>query len=172
MYFNIHPIYMNANKTKNNKNTTRKVFKQRMLNYYKNKTIPDLCCEKDYNREILIGQLFTLYEAMEKMSSALGDELGYLDSLYNDVFFFLSTGSYKIEDKESEAISKILTKHMIKKDVNGVERVDKNGVIFVLTNVPLYYLLAFLGRTYSTYKKMKDMMEDEFKPDSKIRDKR
>ena len=161
---------MNANKTKNkNKNSTRKVLKQRMLNYYKNKPIPDLCCEKDYNREVLIGQLFTLYEAMSKMSAALGDDLGYLDSLYNDIFFFLSTGSYKIEDKESDAISQIMTKHMIKKYANGVEKVSKNGVIFVLTNVPLYYLLAFLGRTYSTYKKMKDMME--FKPGSKRRDK-
>ena len=161
---------MNANKPKTlnksntnkngNKNATRKGLKQRMLNYYKSKTIPDLCCEKDYKREVLIGQLFTLYEAMEKMSNNLGDELDYLDSLYNDIFFFLSTGSYKIEDKESENISKIMTRHMIKKDASGVERVDKNGVIFVLTNVPLYYLLAFLGRTYSTYKRMKDMMED------------
>lgn len=61
---------------------------------------------------------------------------------------------------------------MIKKDAAGLERVDKNGVIFVLMNVPLYYLLALLGRTYSTYKKMKDMMEEEFKQDNKTRDKR
>jgi hypothetical protein len=153
----------NTNKlTKNgNKNATRKGLKQRMLNYYRSKTIPDLCCEKDYNREVLIGQLFTLYEAMATMNASLGDEVDYLDNLYNDVFFFLSTGSYKIEDKESENISKILTRHMIKKDETGAERVDKNGVIFVLTNVPLYYLLAFLGRTYSTFKKMKDMMDRE-----------
>lgn len=154
----------NKNTNKNSKkNSTRKGLKQRMLEYYKTKTIPDLCCEKDYKREVLIGQLFTLYEVMEKMSSNLGDELDYLDSLYNDVFFFLSTGSYKIEDKESETISTIMKRHMLKKDVTGREYVDKNGVIFVLTNVPLYYLLAFLGRTYSTYKKMKDMM-DEYKP--------
>ena len=165
---NTNKLTKNGNKNGNN-NATRKGLKQRMLNYYRSKTIPDLCCEKDYNREVLIGQLFTLYEAMSKMSAALGDDLGYLDSLYNDIFFFLSTGSYKIEDKESEAISQIMTKHMIKKDANGVEKVSKNGVIFVLTNVPLYYLLAFLGRTYSTYKKMKDMME--FKPGSKRRDK-
>ena len=162
---------MNANKPKTlnksntskngNKNATRKGLKQRMLNYYRSKTIPDLCCEKDYNREVLIGQLFTLYEAMETMNATLGDELDYLDNLYNDVFFFLSTGSYKIEDKESENISKIMTRHMIKKDETGAERVDKNGVIFVLTNVPLYYLLAFLGRTYSTFKKMKDLMDRE-----------
>jgi len=37
-----------------------------MLEYYRNKPIPDLCCEKDYKREILIGQLFTLYEAITK----------------------------------------------------------------------------------------------------------
>jgi len=136
-----------------------------MLQYYKNKPVPDICCEKDYKREILIGQLFTLYEAIEKMTHAVGDDLGYLDNLYNDLFFFLSTGSIHVEDKESETISKILTRHMIKKDKDGIENVSKNGVIFVLTNVPLYYLLAFLGRSYSTYKRMKDMMEDYDKED-------
>jgi hypothetical protein len=54
---------------------------------------------------------------------------------------------------------------MIKKDKNGVEQISKNGIIFVLTNVPLYYLLAFLGRSYSTYKRMKDMMDDYDKKD-------
>jgi hypothetical protein len=155
---------MNTNKTnKNGNNSTRnrKGLKQRMLNYYKSKTIPDLCCETDYKREILIGQLFTLYEAMEKMNATLGDEHEYLDSLYNDLFFFLTPESLKDRDRESETISKILTKHMIKKDASGLERVDKNGVIFVLTNVPLYYLLAFLGRAYSTYKRMKDMMDEK-----------
>ncbi len=155
-----------SNKTKYNqtkKNRNPIPLKTRMLAYYKNKTVPDLCCEKDYKREVLIGQLFTLYEAMAKMSFNLGDELGYLDSLYNDLFFFLSPENVR-EDNQSETISKILTKHMIKKDKNGVEQISKNGIIFVLMNVPLYYLLAFLGRAYSTYKRMKDMMEVEFKP--------
>lgn len=164
----------NANKTgnknghkntnKNSKqNSTRKGLKQRMLDYYKTKTIPDLCCEKDYKREVLIGQVFTLYETVAKMNHTLGDDLDYMDSLYNDLFFFLSPESLKERDLESETISKILTRHMLKKDASGQEQVDKNGVIFVLTNVPLYYLLAFLGRAYSTYKKMKDMMDD-YKP--------
>ena len=143
---------MNSNK--------RITLKKRILNYYKNKPVPDICCEKDYKREVLIGQIFTLYIALEKMMNTVGDELGYLDSLYNDLFFFLSPENMSEEDKESETISKILTKHMIKGD-----KVSKNGIIFVLTNVPLYYLLAFLGRTYSTYKKMKDMLEDYDKTD-------
>ncbi len=141
---------------KNKNRNTRKGLKQRMLEYYRNKPIPDLCCEKDYKREVLIGQLFTLYEAMEKMTPQIGDGLGYMDSLYNDLFFFLSPERIQDEDKDSELISKILTRHMIKKDKNGIENVNKNGVIFVLTNVPLYYLLAFLGRAYSTYKRLKD----------------
>ena len=136
-----------------------------MLQYYKNKPVPDICCEKDYKREVLIGQLFTMYEATAKMSSNLGDEVDYLDSLYNDLFFFLSPENIKEHDYDSELISKILTRHMIKKDKDGIENVSKNGVIFVLTNVPLYYLLAFLGRSYSTYKRMKDMMEDYDKED-------
>ena len=94
--------------------------------------------EKVYSRVILIGQLFTLYEAI--------DEHEYLDTLHNDLFFFLSSGT------NEDLTKKILTKHMIKRDAYG-ERVDKKGVIFVLTHIPLYYLLAFLGRAYSTYKK-------------------
>jgi hypothetical protein len=94
--------------------------------------------EKVYSRVILIGQLFTLYEAI--------NEQEYLDTLHNDLFFFLSSGT------NEDLTKKILTKHMIKRDAYG-ERVDKKGVIFVLTHIPLYYLLAFLGRAYSTYKK-------------------
>ena len=100
--------------------------------------------EKVYSRVILIGQLFTLYEAI--------NEHGYLDTLHNDLFFFLSSGT------NEDLTKKILTKHMIKRDAYG-ERVDKKGVIFVLTHIPLYYLLAFLGRAYSTYKKLKETKE-------------
>jgi hypothetical protein len=99
-------------------------------------------CEKEYNRVILIGQLFTLYEAI--------DEHEYLDTLHNDLFFFLSNGTN--ETDLTHPLTKILNKHMIKRDAYG-ERVNKKGVIFVLTHIPLYYLLAFLGRTYSVYKK-------------------
>ncbi len=109
-------------------------------------------CEKGYNREILIGQLFTLYESM-----AVDEHLDeYLDTLHNDLFFFLSNGTN--ETDLTHPLTKILTKHMIKRDAYG-ERVDKKGVIFVLTHIPLYYLLAFLGRTYSTYKKLKETKE-------------
>ena len=115
----------------------KRTLKKRIHKYISKKT--DICCETDIDRAVAIDQLF------EKYKKSGGAE--YLNNMNNDLVKFI--GYYvdlkKDKDKEGMRLWNTIDQHMFE---NGV--VTEQKVIVLLNEVPLYFLLSFLG--YAAYK--------------------
>jgi len=128
-------------KIKKNKNTTlkNKINKQ----IFKN---GDICCESNVNRKILVELIFNNYMDVDKIKGSYKDE--YLDWIENDLLFFIGSTSdlMKNNDKYGLQLSTFLENKMLKN-----KKPNKELITQLLMDLPLYYLLAFLG--YSSYYK-------------------
>jgi hypothetical protein len=114
--------------------------KNRINNYIFKKG--DICCEKYINKKIVIGLIFNNYMVTYKLRDGYKDE--YLDWINNDLLKFLG---FQVEmNKEGLELNEIIDKKMLKNNKPNKELITK-----VLMELPLYYLLAFLG--YSSYEK-------------------
>ena len=115
----------------------KKTLKRRIHNYIAKKH--DICCEMDINRPAIINQIFETYKKI--------DEPEYLNNINNDLVKFI--GYYddlkKAKDKEGMRLWNEIDKHMFEKEV-----VTEQKVVVLLNDVPLYFLLSFLG--YAAYK--------------------
>ena len=120
----------------------KRTLKKRIHKYISKKT--DICCEADIDRSIAIDQLF------EKYKKVGGSE--YLNNINNDVVKFI--GYYvdlkKNKDKEGMRLWNTIDQHSFD---NGV--VTEEKMVVLLNEVPLYFLLSFLG--YSSYKESLEM---------------
>jgi hypothetical protein len=122
----------------------RKKFKRKTLKSNIQKYVAkqkDICCENDVDRKQAIEHLFSLYTEMS------GDE--YLSSLYTDFAKFIGYKEELQRKRDNQGLS-LLTQLEKDTHVNGV--IDKNAVSKALLEVPLYYLLSFLGYAYYRYK--------------------
>jgi len=115
----------------------KRTLKKRIHKYISNK--PDICCESDIDRAVAIDQLFEKYKNID------GEE--YLNSINNDVLKFI--GYYvdlkKNKDREGMRLWNTIDKNSFD---NGV--VTEQKMVVLLNEVPLYFLLSFLG--YASYK--------------------
>lgn len=115
----------------------KKTLKRRIHKYISKKT--DICCESDINRPAIINQIFETYKRI--------DEPEYLNNINNDLVKFI--GYYddlkKTKDKEGMRLWNEIDKHMFEKEV-----VTEQKVVILLNELPLYFLLSFLG--YAAYK--------------------
>lgn len=96
----------------------------------------DICCEKDYNRDKIINQIFKVYEDM-----FMSDYLEYID---NDIMLFIG---YYIDlqnnnDTEGMKLWKYIYAQIPPTD-NKIQ--DENNIKTLLKSLPLFYLLSFLG---------------------------
>lgn len=110
----------------------KKTLKKRIHKYISNKQ--DICCETNIKRNLVIQQILDKYK---KFSST-----EYLNYINNDLIGFI--GYYvdleKAKDKEGMRLWRELDKRMLEnKDVN------EQKVVLLLNDVPLYFLLSFLG---------------------------
>jgi hypothetical protein len=101
----------------------------------------DICCEEDVDRTQVIEQLFSLYTEMSKKD--------YLSDLYTDFEKFIGYKEELQRKRDNQGLS-LLTQLEKDTHVNGV--VDKDAVTKAMLEVPLYYLLSFLGYAYYRYK--------------------
>lgn len=109
-----------------------KTLKKRIHKYISNKQ--DICCETNIKRNVVIQQIFDKYKKFSNTE--------YLNYINNDLIGFI--GYYvdleKAKDKEGMRLWRELDKQMLKnKDVN------EEKVVVLLNDVPLYFLLSFLG---------------------------
>jgi hypothetical protein len=109
-----------------------KTLKKRIHKYISNKQ--DICCETNIKRNVVIQQIFDKYKKFSNTE--------YLNFINNDLIGFI--GYYvdleKAKDKEGMRLWRELDKQMLKnKDVN------EEKVVVLLNDVPLYFLLSFLG---------------------------
>jgi hypothetical protein len=106
----------------------------------------DICCESNVKRPIIIELIFNNYMNVDKIKGSYKDE--YLDWINNDLLFFIGSTSDLMDkkDKDGLQLSKLLDNKMLKDKKTNRELITK-----LLMELPLYYLLAFLG--YSSYYK-------------------
>lgn len=119
-----------------------KTLKKRLVKYLCKKK--DICCEADYDREVIIQQIIDLYK---KQMENLGEPEEYLNWISNDISIMIGYENSLKKDKDMEGLK--LYKEFDKINVN--RKASMNKIISLLREVPLYFLLSFLGTAY--YKK-------------------
>jgi hypothetical protein len=131
---------------KNNKTLKNKINKYIFSN--------DICCEDNIDRKIAIQDIFTLYS---EIASFMYEKDEYLSYISNDLLVLIG---YKIDletknDKEGVRLwNKIKSKITLNKNPN------KEKIIELLNEVPLYYLLSFLGYAYYKYRINKNILDN------------
>lgn len=105
----------------------------------------DICCEENINRQVVIQHLFELYVGIS------GNENKAMDEMHED---FLKFVGYKANDKKNYQGMRL------HKQMNNETRkkgeLDREAFIEALKEVPLYYLLSFLG--YAYYRNKQDVV--------------
>jgi hypothetical protein len=107
----------------------------------------DIFCEKDIDREIVINKIFEKYK---QIAENFHEKELYLDYINNDILTFIG---YFIELKKNTEGSKLwidLDKRMYKDNNPTTKILDENNIKLLLYELPLYYVLSFLG--YACYK--------------------
>jgi hypothetical protein len=122
--------------------TKRRTLKNTMTNYILKKG--DVCCEKDIDRKKVIEDIFSLYQEIAEFMFEKDEYLAYVQ---NDLLVFIGYRMELEEGNNKEGVR--LWDGLLRLTMND-KKLDKNKITRLLKNVPLYYLLAFLG--YATYK--------------------
>ena len=125
-----------------NRNGTKRKTKKVITNYLLKKG--DICCEKDLDRKLAIEDIFALYE---EIADFMFEKDHYLEYVQNDLVVFIG---YRMElekanNKEGVSIWDAILRRTMKNKV-----LNKARIVELLHDVPLFYLLAFLG--YAQYK--------------------
>jgi hypothetical protein len=119
-----------------------KTLKKKLTKYFCDTKERDICCETDYNREEIIEEILTMYK---KMFMGYPDE--YLEWIVNDIVIFVGIRIHLEEEKNMEGVK------MWDYISSKTKKLTEVNTRTLLMELPLYYLLAFLGRTYLRFKK-------------------
>lgn len=109
-----------------------KTLKKRIHKYISKKT--DICCETKIKRNLAIQQILEKYKKFD------GTE--YLNMINNDLIGFI--GYYSDLEKEKDKEGMRLWRELDKKMLENKD-VKEEKVVGLLNEVPLYFLLSFLG---------------------------
>jgi hypothetical protein len=131
---------------KNNKTLKNKINKY----IFKN----DICCEDDVDRKIIIQDIFALYS---EIASFMYEKDEYLSHIGNDLLKLIG---YKIDLETKNDNEGVRLWNKIKSKITLNKTSNKEKMIEVLNEVPLYYLLSFLGYAYYKYKINKDIFDN------------
>jgi hypothetical protein len=126
----------------NSRQTKRRTLKKTMTNYILKKG--DVCCEKDIDRKKVIEDIFSIYE---EIAEFMFEKELYLEYVQNDILVFIG---YRIELEKGNNKEGVMLWDGLSRLTMTDNTLDKNKITRLLKNVPLYYLLSFLG--YATYK--------------------
>jgi hypothetical protein len=114
----------------------------------------DICCEDDIDRKIAIQEIFTLYS---EIASFMYEKDEYLSYISNDLLVLIG---YKIDLENKNDIEGIRLWNKIKSKITLNKNPNKEQIIEFLNEVPLYYLLSFLGYAYYKYKINKNILDN------------
>jgi hypothetical protein len=120
-----------------------KTLKKKLTKYFCETKDKDICCESNYNREMIVEEIIAMYK---KMFIGYADE--YLEWIDNDILFFVGirVDLEKAKNKEGVKMWDYISAKTMKKKLSDVT------IRTLLMELPLYYLLAFLGNTYLKFK--------------------
>ena len=120
----------------------RKTLKNKIHKYISQKQ--DICCETDVNRKIIIQQIFDIYK---KICKKMNEPDEYLNYINNDVVKLIG---YNFEMKKNNDRNGVRLWNEIDKKMYENKIVNEKKIELLLKDVPLYFLLSFLG--YASYK--------------------
>ncbi len=125
---------------------TNKTLKKKLTKYFCETKDKDICCESNYNREQIVEEIMTMYK---KMFIGYADE--YLEWIDNDILFFVGIRVDLEKEKNVEGVK------MWKYIASKTKKTSEVNTRTLLTQLPLYYLLAFMGTTYLKFKSYKPL---------------
>ena len=129
-----------------------KTLKKRIHNYVN--VQGDICCEDDYHRDEIIQEIIRLYKEITVMFNEKG--VDYLEHVDNDILKFVGYLSDMKEKKNNDGVK--LYKY-IDKQLKTKGKLDEKKLIIFLNNVPLYYLLSFMGKVYISHNQWKTVFQ-------------
>jgi hypothetical protein len=123
-------------------NSKRKTLKNKIHKYISKKQ--DICCENDIDRKIVIEQIIENYKSICKKMNEPDEYLNYIN---NDIVKFIG---YLVDLKKNKDNEGVKLWNEIDKKMYQNKMVNEKKIENLLQDVPLYFLLSFLG--YASYK--------------------
>ena len=124
----------------------RKTLKNKIHKYISKKE--DICCENDIVRKDIIQLILKKYKIICKNMGPAGEPVDeYLNYINNDLVKFIG---YKVDLKKNKDIEGIKLWNQLDKRMYENKVVKEENIESLLHDVPLYFLLSFLG--YASYK--------------------
>jgi hypothetical protein len=121
---------------------SKKTLKNRIHKYISKKQ--DICCENDIDRKFAIKQIIEKYKIICKNMNEPNEYLNYIN---NDLVKFIG---YLVDLKKNKDKEGIKLWNQIDKKMYENKVVNEKKIEMLLYDVPLYFLLSFLG--YASYK--------------------
>jgi len=110
----------------------------------------DICCDKNIDKKIIIDQIVEKYKKICKKMKEPNEYLGWI---FNDILLFIGFDVELEKKKDTEGIN---LKNQLEQSMLIHATVNLDKITQLLMDVPLYYLLSFLG--YATYKELAGTM--------------
>jgi hypothetical protein len=104
----------------------------------------DICCENDIDRKVVIQEIIKKYKIICKNMNEPNEYLNYIN---NDLVKFIG---YHVDLKKNKDNEGIKLWNEIDKKMYKNKLVNEKKIEVLLQDVPLYFLLSFLG--YASYK--------------------
>jgi hypothetical protein len=125
----------------------RKTLKNKIHKYISKKE--DICCENDVGRKQIIQLIFKKYKIICTNMEPAGEPMNYeyLNYINNDLVKFIG---YKVDLKKNKDSEGIKLWNQLDKLMYENKTVSEEKIERLLNEVPLYFLLSFLG--YASYK--------------------
>jgi hypothetical protein len=124
------------------KTVKNKTLKNKIHTYISKKK--DICCENEIDRKTVIQQIITKYKIICKNMNEPNEYLNYIN---NDLVKFIG---YQFDMKKNKNKDGLKLWNQIDKKMYENKVVNEKKIDFLLQDVPLYFLLSFLG--YASYK--------------------
>jgi hypothetical protein len=121
---------------------SKKTLKNKIHKYISKKQ--DICCENDIDRKTVIQQIIEKYKIICKNMNEPNEYLNYIN---NDLVKFIG---YHFDLKKNKNKDGLKLWNQIDKKMYENKVVNEKKIEFLLYDVPLYFLLSFLG--YASYK--------------------
>jgi hypothetical protein len=118
----------------------RKTLKRNIHRYVTKKQ--DICCETDIDRDQVIDHIFQLYSEIAGNKNSLMD-------IYTDFSKFIGDKETLIKQRDTRGLA---VWNELDRSMYLHQELDKDNISAVFHEVPLYYLLSFLGYAYYRHK--------------------
>jgi hypothetical protein len=119
-----------------------KTLKNKIHKYISKKQ--DICCENDIDRKLVIQQIIEKYK---KICKNMDEPDEYLNYINNDLVKFIG---YKVDLNKNKDVDGLKIWNEMNKRMYENKMVNEQKIEHLLQDVPLYFLLSFLG--YAAYK--------------------